>query len=128
MERGSSLARQHRLIRLLNVRREVHVAEAAVELGTSERTVYRDLRVLERVGVPIYPERTGDKTRWRVVEGYRHGLAISLSWAEMVAVAAGRALLGGLGDSFFADSAGTALEKIRDALPKEVAQRSLDIL
>jgi len=52
--------------------------------------VYRDLQVLERVGVPIYQERQGRRARWRVMEGYRRSLSITLSWPEMMALVLGR--------------------------------------
>src|SRR5690242_3262947 len=96
MGRGDSLARQLSLIQLLEERREVAVNEAARELGFTPRTIYRDLAVLERVGVPLYQDRAGMRARWRVVEGYRCRLALSLTFAEMLALSAGRDLLAGL--------------------------------
>src|SRR4051812_16739977 len=123
-ERGDSLARQLRLIQIFDERREVAVPEIARELGWPPRTVYRDLSVLERVGVPIYPERRGARSRWRVVDTYRRRLSITLSWPEMVALTAGRDLLAGASGSFFHESAMAALEKIRSALPKELVERA----
>jgi len=123
-ERGDSLARQLRLIQIFDERREVAVPEIARELGWTPRTVYRDLSVLERVGVPIYPERRGSRSRWRVVEGFRRRLSITLSWPEMVALTAGRGLLAGASGSFFHESAIAALDKIRSALPEELVRRA----
>src|SRR5256885_16088254 len=71
MARGDSLARQLKLMTLLEDRQELAVTDVARELGYTTRTVYRDLAVLERIGVPIYQERKGRRARWRVVEGYR---------------------------------------------------------
>ena len=65
----------------------------ATDLGYTVRTVYRDLQVLERVGVPIYQERQGRRARWRVMEGYRRRLSIILSWPEMMVLVLGRNLL-----------------------------------
>jgi hypothetical protein len=44
-------ARQHRLMRILDERREVSVSAAANELRCDRKTVYRDLQVLEQIGV-----------------------------------------------------------------------------
>lgn len=123
MARGDSLARQLTLIQLLDVRREVVVTDAAKELGFTPRTVYRDLAVLERVGIPIYQERTGARARWRVVDGYHRRIPISLSFSEMLALSAGRDLLAGLAGTLFHESAISALEKVRAALPREISSR-----
>jgi predicted DNA-binding transcriptional regulator YafY len=123
MARGDSLARQLTLIRLLDARREVVVTDVARELGFTSRTVYRDLAVLERVGVPIYQERTGARSRWRVVEGYQRKVPLTLSFSEMLALAAGRELLSGLAGTMFHEAAISALEKIRASLPKEISTR-----
>jgi predicted DNA-binding transcriptional regulator YafY len=123
MARGDSLARQLNLIKLLDARREVVVTEAAKELGFTPRTVYRDLAVLERVGIPIYQERTGVRARWRVVDGYHRRIPISLSFSETLALAAGRDLLAGLAGTLFHESAISALEKVRAASPREISSR-----
>jgi proteasome accessory factor B len=125
MARGDSLARQLSLIQMLDERRELVVAEVAQELGSTQRTVYRDLAVLERVGVPIYQERRGGRARWRVVETYRRRLALTLTFSEILALAAGRDLLAGTTGTLFHESAISALEKIRAALPTEIAKRAM---
>jgi len=100
------------------------VPEVARELGYTTRTLYRDLVVLERVGVPIYQERVGNAARWRVVEGYRRRLSLTLSWSEVLALTAGRSLLAGLSGSMFHESAVSGLAKIRRALPEALAARA----
>ena len=124
MPRGDSLARQLQLLQLLDERRSVAVAEVAGELGYTSRTVYRDLVVLERVGVPIYREADGRRARWRVVDGYKRKLAVTLSFSEMLALTAGRHLLSGLTGTLFHEAAVTGLEKIRAALPAPLATRA----
>src|SRR3954464_6536763 len=124
MGRGDSLARQLSLMKMLEDRQELAVSDAARELGYTTRTVYRDLAVLERVGVPIYQDRTGTRARWRVVDGYRRRLSVSLSWSEMLALALGGKLLAGLTGTPLADGSTSALQKICGALPSELAKRA----
>src|SRR5438874_4380588 len=124
MARGDSLARQLKLMTLLEDRQELAVTDVARELGYTTRTVYRDLAVLERIGVPIYQERKGRRARWRVVEGYRRRLSVSLSWSEMLALALGGKLLAGLGGTPLADGSVSALQKLANALPSELAKRA----
>lgn len=124
MSRGDGLARQLQLMQMLEGRKEIAVPEVAAELGYTVRTVYRDLQVLERVGVPIYQDRQGRQARWRVMEGYRRRLSITLSWPEMLALVAARKLLAALSAAPLADAAATAVAKVTEALPKEIAQRA----
>lgn len=126
MSRGDSLARQLQLMQILDSRREIRVSEVAQELGWTQRTVYRDLLVLERVGVPIYQERDAKRARWRVVEGYSRRLSLTLSWAELYAMAVGTQLLGGVAGGAFLPVAESALGKLHQALPKEVVGRARD--
>ncbi len=124
MSRGDGLARQLQLMQMLEHRQEIVVPEVAAELGYTVRTVYRDLQVLERVGVPIYQDRRGRQARWRVMEGYRRRLSITLSWPEMLALAAARKMMEGLSAAPLSDAAATALTKINGALPREIAERT----
>lgn len=111
-------------MRMLDERREVSVSAAANELGCDRKTIYRDLHVLEQIGIPLYQEERGPRSRWRVVDGPRRKLSLTLSWSEMLALTTGRDLLAGLAGTFFHEAAITALEKIRTALPAEIAARA----
>jgi len=124
MSRGDSLTRQWKLMELLDRQRELVVPEVARELETTARTVYRDLIVLQNLGWPIYQDRRGARSRWRVMEGYRRKLSISLAWPELVALTAGRDLLAGVSGTVFHESAISALEKVRGGLPPELLRRA----
>jgi HTH domain len=78
--RGSSLARQQRLVRLLDQGGGLSVPRTAADMGCTERTVYRDLVVLQEIGVPVYQEREGKRKRWRMVDGPRRRLSLTLSF------------------------------------------------
>ncbi len=122
--RGEAFARQLKLLALLEVRREgVELDEAAAELGTQRRTVYRDFRVLEDAGFPLTSARDGRRARWRMLEGYRHRLQLTLSWAELVALMTAQRTVAGLAGTMLHDGAASALEKIRATLPKGLADR-----
>ncbi len=121
--RGETSVRQLRLLALLQARPEgVEVDEAAGELGALRRTVYRDFRVLEDAGFPLTSERDGRRARWRMVDGYRHRVQLSLSWSELVALMTARRALSGLAGTLLHDGAASALEKIRVTLPKTLAE------
>lgn len=111
-------------MRLLDERKELSVEHAAAELGCSRRTVYRDFLVLSETGVPLYQEPEGRRVRWRLVEGPKRRLSITLSFSEMLALTAGRDLLAGLVGTFFHEAAISALEKVRAALPEPLLARA----
>lgn len=122
--RGEAFARQLKLLALLEVRPEgVGPEEAAAELGALRRTVYRDFRVLEDAGFPLTSALDGRRARWRMVEGFRHRLQLTLTWAELVALMTAREAVAGLAGTMLHDGAASALEKIRVTLPKGLAER-----
>jgi predicted DNA-binding transcriptional regulator YafY len=121
--RGDAFARQLKLLALLEGRPEgIELEEAAGTLGTQRRTVYRDFQVLEDAGIPLTSTRDGRRARWRMMEGFRHRLQLSLSWSELMALMAARNVLSGLAGTMLHDGAASALEKIRATLPKGLAE------
>ena len=59
MPKGDQLARQWRLLHLLDRPAGVAVETAAQELACSIRTIWRDLNVLQDAGFPICDEPGG---------------------------------------------------------------------
>ncbi len=122
--RGETFARQLRLLALLEARPGgLEPGEAAGELGARRRTVYRDFRVLEDAGFPLTSARDGRRSRWRIMEGYRHRLQLSLGWTELMGLMAARRAVSGLAGTVLHDGAERALEKIRATLPRGLAER-----
>lgn len=122
--RGDAFARQWRLLALLEARPEgLEPEEAADELGALRRTVYRDLRVLEDMGVPLTSTRDGRRARWRILQGYRHRLQLTLTWTELLALTTASLAVAGLAGTLLHAGAASALEKIRATLPRELAER-----
>lgn len=122
--RGDTSSRQLRLLQMLEARSGgLELEEAAAELGAGRRTVYRDFVVLQNVGIPLVSEQEGKRARWKILEGYRHRLQLSLTWSEVLALSTGAELMKGLAGTLFHEGAVTALEKIRATLPKPLAER-----
>jgi len=122
--RGEAFSRQLRLLALLDARPEgVELEEAAEQLGAQRRTVYRDFRVLEDAGFPLTSALDGRRARWRILEGYRHRLQLSLTWGELLGLLTARLTAGGLAGTLLHDGAQSALEKVRATLPRGLAER-----
>jgi predicted DNA-binding transcriptional regulator YafY len=63
--RNRQLLRTLRLVLLLEQRRST-IDELATELGAHQRTVRRDLEVLEEAGIPLVNDGANRDRRWRV--------------------------------------------------------------
>lgn len=96
MPRGDQLARQWRLLHLLDRPAGVAVETAAQELGCTVRTIRRDLNVLQDAGFPIYDEPGADGRRslWKIREDFKLRLPLKLSLSELAALIMSRDLLG----------------------------------
>ncbi|MDQ3266656.1 MAG: transcriptional regulator [Myxococcota bacterium] len=109
---------------MLDNRREgLGLDEAAAELNTGRRTVYRDLEVLQAVGFPVVSEMEGRRARWKLMDGHRSRVQVSLSWAEHLSLHLAVSSLQGFEGTFVHDSAVGAVEKLRAALPGAMAER-----
>jgi predicted DNA-binding transcriptional regulator YafY len=121
MPRGSQLARQWRLLQLLDRPQGATVEDAARALGCVVRTIWRDLRVLEDAGFPIYDEQAADGRRglWRVEDGFKAKLPVKLTLSEVAALAMSREFLAPLGASLLGPAVATAFEKIGGVLSRD---------
>ncbi len=99
------------------------VGELAGELNVSVRTVYRDLEVLERVGVPLVKEREGAEVSWRMLEGHGWQSGIPLALEEVVALHVAGGLLDVQGGDAWSEAVRTALEKVKAAVPGKLLAR-----
>src|SRR5687767_5991796 len=95
MPRGNQLTRQWQLLQLLDRPAGASVDDAARDLECTVRTIWRDLRVLERAGFPIYDEAqaNGRRSVWKVQDSFRRQLPLKLSLAELAALLMSRELL-----------------------------------
>jgi predicted DNA-binding transcriptional regulator YafY len=123
VSRGDSLTRQLKLWMLLLEDRELSVETAAVRLDCTRRTIYRDLEVLQRAGMPLYQETAGRRVRWRLMEGFHRELSVQFSVQEAMALVAGEQFLAALRGTVFAEAAQSAVGKVRQALAPALRQR-----
>jgi predicted DNA-binding transcriptional regulator YafY len=120
MPRGDQLARQWRLLQLLDRPAGVTVADAARDLACAVRTIWRDLRVLQDAGFPIYDDRAagGRQGVWKVEESFRASLPVKLTLAEVAALAMSRRLVLALGGAL-GPALASALDKVARVLSRD---------
>ncbi|MCU0255926.1 MAG: WYL domain-containing protein [Vicinamibacterales bacterium] len=119
MARNQEVVRQWSILRMLDANRlGVHLDTFAAETGASSRTIRRDLEALQEAGFPVYDEKTGRRTLWKVDERlFKRLQDVGLSLPELSALYLGRTMLECLVGPPFRDDVRSALEKIATVLP-----------
>jgi predicted DNA-binding transcriptional regulator YafY len=121
MPRGNQLTRQWRLLQLIDRPAGITVDDAARQTACTVRTIWRDLRVLQEAGFPIYTETAPDGRRglWKVTEGFHAHLPLKLSLPEVAALLMSRELLAPVGASVLGPAVASAFDKIAGALSRD---------
>ncbi|MCP4808761.1 MAG: YafY family transcriptional regulator [Proteobacteria bacterium] len=114
--------RLFRLVELLRSRRVVTGAELARELGTSQRTLYRDIQALRDAGVPIQGEAG---VGYAMEKGFELP-PVHFDDSELSALALGLRIVQTWSDPELQGAARTALSKITAQLPTPLSQAMLD--
>jgi predicted DNA-binding transcriptional regulator YafY len=118
--RGVQLARQWKIIRLLESRkRGLTINDLSDELDSPARTVYRDLEALQEAGFPLYSEKEEKQAHWKFVEGYKLGSSIPFTATELMSLHMSRDALKIFEGTVFHESIESLFEKIRACLLPE---------
>ncbi|MDR4482177.1 MAG: WYL domain-containing protein [Nitrospirales bacterium] len=116
MPRHDQILRQWHLLRILEQAKGKTIKELAEALpkdyASHERTVRRDLEVLEASGIPLITEKIYGQVRWRFIDGYRNNLALGFSPSEILALRLTRQLLTPLEGTGIQESLQSALAKV----------------
>lgn len=123
MARGDSLSRQLQLWMLLDRERALSIEDVCRRLEINKRTLYRDLEVLERCGMPLWQEKQGRRVRWRLDDGFKRALSVNLSVQEVMAIVAAERLLSSMAGTVFASAATTAVSKLKSQLAAPIRER-----
>lgn len=101
----------------------ISATAAALELGCSRRTIYRDLEALQSEGFTVYADAEGNGGRWRLLHDGAPVEAIPFTHDELSALWLARELLESLDGTPLADGARSALDKLRASLrPRDRAR------
>ena len=102
----------------------VAVDDAARKLDCAVRTIWRDLRVLEQAGFPLYDDKSRDGRRsiWKLEEKFTLGLPVKLTLAETAALLMSRDLLRPAGAQALGTAVTSAFDKIGRVLSRDARQ------
>jgi predicted DNA-binding transcriptional regulator YafY len=117
---AADYSRIHRLLRIVTLiqsERGWSAARLAQELGTTERNIYRDLKMLQGAGIPFHHDL---ETRGYVIRRDFFMPAVSLTFEESLALLALGEHVGGEEQIPYTRPAAKAISKIRCNLPPAV--------
>ena len=106
------LSRLVALLTLLQTKRVLTASELARRFSVSTRTIYRDVRTLERAGIPVV---TQDGKGYTMLEGYRLA-PVMFTREEAIALLTAEKLVARLTDATTAQLSGAAMDKLRAVL------------
>jgi len=121
-------ARRIELLRaLLSATGGATVYDISERLEVSVRTALRYLQAMESAGEPLYEEMDGRRKVWRLMASARQQ-TITLSTAQMVALAMSRRVFDFLAGTGFKEDLDAVFERLESALRRDdfVAARNLD--
>ncbi len=127
--RGDQIARQWQLLQALAGRSGGAPArDLARELTVSVRTVYRDLEILERVGIPLVQDREGRQVCWRLLEPRSLRLGPAFSVEEVAALYMARLCFQREGEDTWDEAITRVISKIERVLPRRILARLPELL
>lgn len=129
MSRGNQLVRQWNLLRMLQTRGEgIPLTDLAFELEVADRTVQRDLELLQDLGFPItFDADDFGKRYWRMPHDYFKTGPLFLSLTEAISLHLARHFFEPLTGTLFANGLDGVLEKIRSIIPAKALEHFRDL-
>ncbi len=120
--RGDQMARQWKIIQFVESHRNgISVADLAEKTDSLPRTVYRDLDALLEGGFPLYTDKDGKNSLWKMMDTYK-GFPVPMTRTELMALYMSRDLLRIFEGMIFQESIETLFEKVKAALLPETIQ------
>jgi predicted DNA-binding transcriptional regulator YafY len=128
MSRDKPVARAIKLVTLIeNNGSGLRVTDMAEQLGANTRAVYRDLQVLEALRVPIYPDKDGRESYWKIDPDYRTKLSVPFTLSELLSLYLAQESIRPLDGTVLHDSLQSLFEKVWAVLPKPLFKQMVEL-
>ncbi|HXG88038.1 MAG TPA: transcriptional regulator [Vicinamibacterales bacterium] len=120
--RNSEVIRQWNLLRALEAARHgATVKQLSKDLEVTTRTIWRDMEALQAVGFPLFSEKDGRETRWRLNGVPFKGLAdLGISFVELCSLFMGRAMVSSMAGAPFGSALAAMCHKLERTLPDKM--------
>jgi predicted DNA-binding transcriptional regulator YafY len=90
----------------------------AEQLGAPPRAVYRDLDVLQQLEVPLYTDKNGKESYWKIDPDFRNRLSVPFTLSELLSLYFAQDSIRPLDGTVLYDSLQSLFEKVWANLPK----------
>jgi proteasome accessory factor B len=117
----SQAARVHDVIRLIEARHGITLAELEEETGVNRRTIHRDLLVIQDAGYPLVSEWQDGRKIYRFLTRFKDIPPITFTLQELMSLHLLRAQAEQLHGTPFHDDISSVFRKIRSVLPPRYA-------
>ncbi len=105
----------------------LRVRDMADQLRANPRAVYRDLQILEELRVPLYPDKNGRESFWKIDPDYRNRLSIPFTLTELLSLYLSQNSIRPLEGTIFYESLESLFDKVRAHLPKPLFRQMVDL-
>ena len=105
----------------------LRVTDMAEQLQAPPRAVYRDLQVLEELRVPLYTDKNGRESFWKIDPDYRNRLSIPFTLSELLSLYFAQDSIRSLDGTVLYDSLQSLFEKVWAILLKPVFRQMVDL-
>lgn len=124
MARGGQIHRHLNLLRMLQTRGVgIPLARLATEFEVSERTIQRDLELLQDLGFPVeFEEDEYGKRFWKMPHDFFKAGSLAVSLTEALSMHLAERLFAALAGTHFAEGLDSILSKIRSLIPAQAQE------
>jgi predicted DNA-binding transcriptional regulator YafY len=105
----------------------LRVQDMAEQLEANSRAVYRDLEILEELRFPIYSDKNGRESYWKIDPDYRNRLSVPFTLGELLSLYLAQDSIRPLEGTLLYDSLDDLFNKIRAVLPKSLFKQMLEL-
>ena len=128
MTRSKPVARTIKLLSLIEKNSHgLRVTDMSEQLGAPLRAVYRDLDVLQQLEVPLYTDKEGRESYWKIDSDYRNRLSIPFTLSELLSLYVAQDTIRPLEGTVFSDSLQSLFEKVWAVLPKPLFRQMVGL-
>ena len=128
MGRDKPVARAIRLLSIIEGNSNgLRVTDMADQLAAPPRAVYRDLDVLQQLEVPLFTDKSGRESFWKIDPSYRTKLAVPFTLSELLSLYLAQDSIRSLDGTVFYDSLQSLFEKVWAVLPKPLFRRMVEL-
>src|SRR3970040_451022 len=123
MSRTKPVARAVRLLSIIERNANgLRVLDMAEQLGAPPRAVDRDLDVLKQLEVPLYTDKNGKESFWKIDPDFRNRLSVPFTLSELLSLYFAQDSIRPLDGTVLYDSLQSLFEKVWANLPKPLFQ------